>query len=680
MKLIYSILVLLIGLSSTVEAKMYRWVDANGKVHYSDRKPVGKKLTKSKEVTIRVAGRSMPNVDINSPIPYKKSTPSQKVSFDSLELKLVGASYDDVKIGRVYSGRSCSRKEADLIWTDGNGFFDNARLDRLFLSEFNRSGYRLVDEDSALNIDFKNRLKLKAKLVTIKINSCRKGGRHSTHTSNDVYLKIDWLLEDSLSKKELYSGISEGIYKGISKPARKNGTPQAISRALTVAINNVLANRVLTRALGKVDSSMSTKNATDTINIKYKYSANTKSFKSKLKRLQKSTVTIRTPEGHGSGVFISGDGYILTNAHVVKGSRQVLVILDDEELEATVIRIEPIRDVALLKTIRRTRITSSKLSTTKPEVGDRIYVIGTPLSESLSHTVTSGIISAMRLRNELSFYQTDASINKGNSGGPVYNEFGELVAISVSGMLTKSGAGLGLNYLIPINDALDSLNITRTNTKKRTYKKTSPKRTASYQKKTPKEANLEIFDLYQKALRAKQRGQLNTAKGMLTRAVAYIPSSNKTSSSKEVRDELYYYLPIAYAKKAIQDKNLESIEKHLAPLNSYIKNHSKRFEFTKEISSIREASDYLKKALKMGSTVNGQIELGYIRIFMREYYARTGDLPKSIGGLSTILDDEFGHRLSNSYDLEDYQLDANHFTIVFTDIKTGNEITIEGRI
>ncbi len=76
--------------------------------------------------------------------------------------------------------------------------------------------------------------------------------------------------------------------------------------------------------------------------------------------------------------------------------------------------------------------------------------------------------------------------------------------------------------------------------------------------------------------------------------------------------------------------------------------------------------------------VKGQAELGYIKIFMRDYYTQTGDLPKSISELSIILSDEFGHRLSNSYDLVEYELHDNHFMILFNTIKNGNTIKIEG--
>jgi S1-C subfamily serine protease len=78
---------------------------------------------------------------------------------------------------------------------------------------------------------------------------------------------------------------------------------------------------------------------------------------------------------------------------------------------------------------------------------------------SLNNSITKGILSARRTINGLVYYQTDASINHGNSGGPVFDASGELVALTVAGVFTQGGASLNVNYLIPIEDALTKLNI-----------------------------------------------------------------------------------------------------------------------------------------------------------------------------------------------------------------------------
>ena len=100
-----------------------------------------------------------------------------------------------------------------------------------------------------------------------------------------------------------------------------------------------------------------------------------------------------------------------------------------------------------------------KLSSKQPSIGDELYIIGAPLKIELQHTMTKGIISATRKISGLPFYQTDAAINPGNSGGPVFDQHGELIALAVSGLFTSAGASLNINYLIPIDDAVNTLNL-----------------------------------------------------------------------------------------------------------------------------------------------------------------------------------------------------------------------------
>jgi len=107
-------------------------------------------------------------------------------------------------------------------------------------------------------------------------------------------LKINWILKDNVLGKVIYEGTSEGIYKGISKPARKKGSEQSVDRALKVAINNALADSDLVKILSKAESNVAKKNRTDVIPVSIHYSTKNKPFKSKIKTLKKSTVTIRT--------------------------------------------------------------------------------------------------------------------------------------------------------------------------------------------------------------------------------------------------------------------------------------------------------------------------------------------------------------------------------------------------
>lgn len=167
----------------------------------------------------------------------------------------------------------------------------------------------------------------------------------------------------------------------------------------------------------------------------------------------------RQPEqrksGQGSGFIIDGDGYILTNAHVVEGADKVTVqLLDRHEYDAEVIGVDQRTDVALLK-IDGEDLPVAKLGNSDDvKVGDWVLAIGSPFG--FTHTATKGIVSAVSRSLPsgayVPFIQTDAAVNPGNSGGPLFNSSGEVIGIN-SQIYSRSGAFNGLAFSIPINVA-----------------------------------------------------------------------------------------------------------------------------------------------------------------------------------------------------------------------------------
>lgn len=164
----------------------------------------------------------------------------------------------------------------------------------------------------------------------------------------------------------------------------------------------------------------------------------------------------RAAQSLGSGFIISADGYILTNAHVVKGADSINVRLDDkQEYTAKLVGMDERTDVAVLKVeasgLPVVRIGDSD----KLNVGEWVLAIGSPFG--LDHTATQGIVSALarNLPNEnyVPFIQTDVAVNPGNSGGPLFNTQGEVVGIN-SQIYTRSGGYMGLSFAIPINVAM----------------------------------------------------------------------------------------------------------------------------------------------------------------------------------------------------------------------------------
>ena len=159
----------------------------------------------------------------------------------------------------------------------------------------------------------------------------------------------------------------------------------------------------------------------------------------------------------GSGFIISTDGFVLTNAHVVESADEITVKLNDKrEFKAKVIGSDKRTDIALLK-IEATGLPAVKFGdTNKLKVGEWVIAIGSPFG--FENTVTAGIVSAkgrsLPQENFVPFIQTDAAVNPGNSGGPLFNMRGEVIGIN-SQIYSRTGGFMGLSFAIPIDVAND---------------------------------------------------------------------------------------------------------------------------------------------------------------------------------------------------------------------------------
>lgn len=160
--------------------------------------------------------------------------------------------------------------------------------------------------------------------------------------------------------------------------------------------------------------------------------------------------------GFGSGVIISGDGYIVTNNHVIDGSEQVFVTLNDKrEFKAELIGADPSTDLALLKIKGDDFHSVPWGNSDELRVGEWVLAVGNPFN--LTSTVTAGIVSAKgknigiiqdQYRME-SFIQTDAAVNRGNSGGALVNIEGKLVGINTA-IISPSGGYAGISFAVPV--------------------------------------------------------------------------------------------------------------------------------------------------------------------------------------------------------------------------------------
>lgn len=163
------------------------------------------------------------------------------------------------------------------------------------------------------------------------------------------------------------------------------------------------------------------------------------------------------PQGAGSGFVWDARGYIVTNFHVIQNAQAARVTLSDHStLQASLVGVEPDKDIAVLKVEPSSKLTPIPIGTSKDlRVGQRVYAIGNPFG--FDHTLTTGVISGLGReiksvtdRPIQGVIQTDAAINPGNSGGPLLDSAGRLIGMNTA-IISPSGAYSGIGFAVPVD-------------------------------------------------------------------------------------------------------------------------------------------------------------------------------------------------------------------------------------
>lgn len=161
----------------------------------------------------------------------------------------------------------------------------------------------------------------------------------------------------------------------------------------------------------------------------------------------------------GTGFFISSGGLLLTNAHVIERAVKFKVILTDgTEVDAELVWTQEAADIAMLKVDIAACVRVKIGDSDNLRVGQWVMAVGSPLG--LHRSVTIGIISALKrdIGEIVPYIQTDAAVNPGNSGGPLFNMDGEVIGISSAMYTLNDGGSIGIAFAIPINEAMALVN------------------------------------------------------------------------------------------------------------------------------------------------------------------------------------------------------------------------------
>ncbi len=448
-------LVLLQLAAFNAHAEIYKWVDKDGKVHYGDDSKAAPDQ-KNDIAQVKIHDKYVvPKVKKLTPKAITENELNRTIVLTKVNLALPRSDRQEILIGRI----TCGRRPQDIYWRDGYLPLNRQSLAGTFAEAFKKHE---IKARIGKALGGTGDLELVATVEAIKMNTCKQR-RHSSRTKDESYLNIKWVVKDSISGEELVVLNTQGSHHAMNRLPIQDGLRKSLQAAFNMSAVNLLASPAFIEHLEPVDLPDLEELGLEELSLKLQYENPFGPFEQSAEALKNRTVTVKTQNGHGSGVFIAEQGYILTNAHVVQKETEFTILSAKDRFKAKLVAKNNHRDVALLKvTSNKNKIPSpAAISPEAPNIGSELYVIGTPLDLSYSHTITKGIVSAKRRIRGLPFYQTDAAINRGNSGGPVFNKEGALVAISVSAVLTNGGASLNINYLIPIDDALADLNINR---------------------------------------------------------------------------------------------------------------------------------------------------------------------------------------------------------------------------
>ncbi len=162
--------------------------------------------------------------------------------------------------------------------------------------------------------------------------------------------------------------------------------------------------------------------------------------------------------GHGSGVCISSSGLVLTNAHVVGDSKILEVEDEGNSYLGVVVKVDEERDAAVI-VVGSTKLPVAAVASEPVNVGDDLFVAGAPVHLENRGMLTKGVVSKIGPFHGTDFIHMDAAIDRGNSGGPVFNGHGELVGISVGGQLSSDGTLGHIGLAIPLAEFLESVQV-----------------------------------------------------------------------------------------------------------------------------------------------------------------------------------------------------------------------------
>lgn len=393
------------------------------------------------------------DVDLKQPPPQVATktvtAPSDLPAGTTVKLTNVRSALADGEVfGKMGQGWFCSSNAQPLRYVKITTEVVQRDLTRAFNDRVEAMGLKApevtgsaFDQAPSDNAEFRMGVTIEA----LNFQACISG----SEMDGGMYAKLKWELYSVRRQKVVWSTEAEGSYATADKVPGIDFN----KRMWLSAVNNAIASPGFFDALrGNDDAQAAATQPPIAFASGQTAAGNVKDGGDKF--LQ-AVVTVLSGPGSGSGFYIGQEGLILTNQHVVGEAKFVKVkLFDGRSLVGEVVRVDKARDVALVRTDPVTTAALA-LRADDPGVGEDVYALGSPYGDVLSGTLTHGVLSSRRVMEGVAYLQSDASVNPGNSGGPLVDASGHVVGLTVMGL---KGAQ-GINMFVPIGEALTRLNL-----------------------------------------------------------------------------------------------------------------------------------------------------------------------------------------------------------------------------
>ncbi|MET0272501.1 MAG: trypsin-like peptidase domain-containing protein [Phenylobacterium sp.] len=347
-----------------------------------------------------------------------------------------------------------------LTWdADDNKIAATEEYERVFRETLAESGFQVSgDPTNLFEEDQKSTdIQVGALMTGIAVTACSTQGMRdliagaARKVKGTASMQLEWQIYSTVRAKVLARIPTSG--SGEEKKGTDSGFEVLLHRAFAANVRELIASDAFRQAVAS-PSPQATSAAPPDTPITFRRPPAATSMP--LNVAAKGVVSIFAGAGMGSGVLISSDGYILTNHHVAGEAGRVRVRWSDgTDTPGEVIRSDRRRDVTLIKTPPKAQPLAIRAGAA--QLGETVFAIGTPLDRELAGTLTRGVVSSTRTRDGLTFIQSDVGVTHGNSGGPLLDEKGAVIGLTVSGLYPEESKSL--NLFIPIHDALRALNL-----------------------------------------------------------------------------------------------------------------------------------------------------------------------------------------------------------------------------